>query len=124
MDLFANAPVVSSYSRARAIEDGVLVDVSAIARFVGFTYPVAFGSAAFAEVTGFESDAATEEVTAFVRAVLRALHEAIRCSGGDADTILFEVNGRHGGARVALKSLVGPGDAGEPVITILFPNED
>jgi len=33
--------IISSYSRAQAIEDGVLVDVSDVAREAGFTFPVA-----------------------------------------------------------------------------------
>ncbi len=33
--------VISSYSRAEALEDGVLVDVSAIAKEAGISFPVA-----------------------------------------------------------------------------------
>ena len=33
--------VISSYSRAQAIEDGVLVDVSSVARAAGIKFPVA-----------------------------------------------------------------------------------
>ena len=33
--------VISSYSRAQAIEDGVLVDVSSVAREAGIKFPVA-----------------------------------------------------------------------------------
>ena len=34
-------PIFSTYSRAQAIEDGILVDVSDTAREAGFTIPVA-----------------------------------------------------------------------------------
>ncbi|MCY4582440.1 MAG: hypothetical protein OXE50_06530, partial [Chloroflexi bacterium] len=34
-------PVISTYSRAQAIEDGILVDVSDTAREAGFSIPVA-----------------------------------------------------------------------------------
>ena len=34
-------PVISTYTRARAIKDGILVDVSDTAREAGFTIPVA-----------------------------------------------------------------------------------
>ena len=37
----AFGPVISIYSRAQAIEDGILVDVSDTAREAGFTIPVA-----------------------------------------------------------------------------------
>ena len=38
---FDDAPVIFSYTRARAIEDGVLVDLSEWARETGFKVPVA-----------------------------------------------------------------------------------
>ncbi len=40
--------VISSYSRAQAIEDGVLVDISGLAREAGFRYPVAVSRGVFA----------------------------------------------------------------------------
>jgi len=41
-------PPISSYSRAQAIEDGTLVDVSALAREAGIKFPVAVTAAVFA----------------------------------------------------------------------------
>jgi len=38
---FEDAPVIFSYTRAQAIEDGVLVDLSAWAQETGFKVPVA-----------------------------------------------------------------------------------
>ncbi len=35
------SPVVYSYTRAQAIEDGVLVDISELAKEAGFKFPVA-----------------------------------------------------------------------------------
>lgn len=37
--------VIHSYSRAQAIEDGVLVDVSSMAKEAGFIWPVAVTAA-------------------------------------------------------------------------------
>ena len=45
--MFENADLIHSYSRAQAIEDGVLIDVSTVAREAGITYPVALTSAAW-----------------------------------------------------------------------------
>jgi len=39
--VFADAEYISVYTRAEAIEDGVLKDVSELAREAGFKYPVA-----------------------------------------------------------------------------------
>ena len=40
-NLMDDMVVISSYTRAEAIEDGVLVDVSKVAREAGIKYPVA-----------------------------------------------------------------------------------
>jgi hypothetical protein len=44
--LFANAEVISRYTRADALRNGVLIDVSAPAREAGFRWPVALARAA------------------------------------------------------------------------------
>jgi hypothetical protein len=38
---FADAPVIFSYTRKQAIEDGVLIDLTEWAKETGFRYPVA-----------------------------------------------------------------------------------
>jgi hypothetical protein len=43
--MFENFDVIHSYSRAEAIRDGVLIDVTAVAREAGFRYPVALTAA-------------------------------------------------------------------------------
>jgi len=55
---------------------------------------------------------------------------AIRTSTGSGDRLLYEIHRvpRDGHSTealpVTLKLIIGPGDHGEPVITILLPNED
>src|SRR4051812_23589373 len=54
---FDGAPIISSYSRAQAVEDGVLVDVSAgetaaLVREVGIRWPVALTAAAWHATVG------------------------------------------------------------------------
>ena len=41
--------VISTYTRAQAIEDGVLVDVSSTAKEVGFKWPAAITAGAWAD---------------------------------------------------------------------------
>src|SRR5690606_11899895 len=48
-DLFEGADVIYSYSRAQAIADGVLIDITEIAREAGFKVPVAITRAAWAD---------------------------------------------------------------------------
>jgi hypothetical protein len=45
--MFEEADLIHSYTRADALRDGVLVDVSAVAREAGFRYPVALTRAAW-----------------------------------------------------------------------------
>lgn len=42
-------PVISAYSRAQAIEDGVLVDVTATAKEAGYRWPVALSRTVWAQ---------------------------------------------------------------------------
>ena len=41
--------IISTYTRAQAIEDGVLIDVSPIAKEAGFEWPVAMTAGAWAD---------------------------------------------------------------------------
>ncbi len=45
--MFEDADLIHRYTRANAIADGALIDVSAVAREAGITYPVALTSAAW-----------------------------------------------------------------------------
>ncbi len=45
--MFEEADLIYRYTRAQSIEDGVLIDVSAVAREAGITYPVALTRAAW-----------------------------------------------------------------------------
>ena len=45
--MFENADLVHRYSRADALRDGVLIDVSPVAREAGIRYPVALTAAAW-----------------------------------------------------------------------------
>jgi hypothetical protein len=46
--MFDNADYIHRYTRADAIRDGVLIDVSAVAREAGIVYPVALTAAVWA----------------------------------------------------------------------------
>lgn len=114
--------LVYSYTRKQAIEDGVLVDVSASAFGAGFKVHVAMTATAHADVdrAGHPDKTPSERLFAF----LKALKTEIR-----------DQNERHGAAlgrefqwvyrnRVRLKVHMGPGDSWEPVLTLMLPHED
>jgi len=125
---FEHLPVIFSYSRARAIEDGVLVDLTEWSRETGFKVPVACTAAVWnGYVVPPEN---TRSLGQCERGrghdLLWMLFRAIR-GDADADRLLFEViflmsPGRH--RTVTLKAICGPGDDGEPVITVMMPDED
>lgn len=126
---FEDVPVVFSYSRKQAIEDGVLVDLSAWARETGFVIPVACTSEVWhghiVPPQGTRELGQSERGRA--HDVLWLLYVAIRKAGSGADQLIFEVAFLQASGRiksVQLKAICGPGDAGEPVLTILMLQED
>ena len=119
--MFEEADLIHSYSRAEALADGVLVDVSALARSWGFRYPMAVTARVYAAVTeGLTSEAAKQEQLA---RMLEALHAAIRRALPDGDNVAFTV-ALPPPQSLALWSRIGPGDTPDPVITIMLPDED
>ena len=126
--------VISTYSRAQALEDGVLVSAGAMAREVGFRFPVAITAAAWSDCVAWtDADSARQvhqDQSGRLFDVLFMAHHAIRSrrSGGDRLTFkLYRVprDGRSTEARITtLKLIVGPGDQGGPVVTILLLGED
>jgi len=120
-------PVVSVYTREQAIADGVLVDVTKTAKEAGFTVPVAVTDHVWGEViTPRDQQRSTGQSEAGrLWDVLSVLRYAVKASQEDGALLLFKVlmqdAYRH---YVQLKSEIGPGDHGEPVITIMLPGED
>lgn len=126
--------VISSYSRAQAIEDGYLIDVSETAREAGFTVPVAMTRAAWADCVEWTAETGKRKATCQDEAgrlwdVLYMARLAARARGDQARR-LFElyrvpVQGRGITPRRAVLAMhIGPGDQREPVITIGLPHED
>ena len=127
--------VIHSYTRAQAIEDGVLVDVSETARQAGFVWPVAMTAAAWEDCVAWSEEDSrrqayqdeTGRLWDVVWMASRAVKAAARAGEQASLFQLFRVprGGRGVRPRLAtLKVMVGPGDGSEPVITILLPRED
>lgn len=125
--------VIYRYTRAQAIEDGVLVDVSETAREAGFRWPVAMTSAAWADCVAWSEEDNQRQVnqdeSGRLWDVLWMALNAIRSANGGTqiEYQLYRVprDGKSAEARLtSLKLVCGPGDAGEPVITIMLPGED
>ena len=112
--MFENAPIIHRYTRAQAIADGTLVDVTEAAKVAGFRYPVAITPAAIhaAQEKGLpDRDGAIE-------GILLGLMTATRSMPEDADRVAFTVNDAE------LYAVCGPGDDAEPTVTVMVVGED
>jgi len=124
-----DAEVISCYTRAQAIEDGVLVDVSETAREAGIKFPVALTRAVWANYVEVPEGVVAQDENGRLWDILWMLRCQIRRSQGD--TLHFQLYVRnHNRERltrrdlVTLKAVCGPGDDAEPVITVMLPDED
>jgi len=121
--------VVFSYGRWQALSDGVLIDVSDLAREAGFRVPVAVTEAVYNNYLDPTLELCREGQSFQGRAwdLLHVLRFAAAIHPNN-DTILFEVlfilTPGCSPESVSLKAICGPGDEGEPVLTILLPLED
>ena len=125
---FADFEVISTYSRAQALEDGVLVDVSALAREAGFKFPVAVTRAVW-DVLDPSDDLKAQGQSWSGRAwdmftILRLAARAARNSSEVSFSPLFVMEPGRSPKPFALRSVCGPGDDAAPVITVMLPNED
>jgi hypothetical protein len=130
-DFLADAEVIHSYTRAQAIADGVLVDLSQhpMAVELGYRYPVACTSTVYNRLIDLTPAAkrACNDVDGRLWDVLYMLRLAIRRAPEDAEVLYFEVRAVSQRLRPTpfrLKCVCGPGDSGEPVLTVMFPDED
>ncbi len=127
-EMFEDADLIHRYSRADAIRDGVLIDVSATAQEAGFKYPVALTAAAWAKCVAVPPGVLCQDEPGRLWDVVWMLRCAVaRGSGGSV--IPFALHLRNDNRErtpplVQLKAVCGPGDQGEPVITVMMPDED
>jgi hypothetical protein len=132
LDGFFGEPI-HVYTRAQAIADGVLVDVSQTAHEAGFRLPVALTASAWADCVAWD-DADSSRQTAQDEAgrlwdVIWMASLAAR-RAGESQRLAFQLYRAPRGGRdiqprpTTLQMCIGPGDDAAPVITILMPNED
>lgn len=131
--MFEKSDLISVYTRAQAIADGVLVDLMqgemvSLVREAGFRIPVAMTASAFHETIAPIGGELPEgqDLKGRLWDVLSVLRFAIKnCAPGD-DRVEFQVsvwNGTRSDLH-RLWALVGPGDTAEPVLTIMLEGED
>lgn len=119
--------VIDIYTREQAIADGVLVDVTKTAAYRDnhIVFPVCLTTAVYADCVQLEeSDTEAEDwrlfdILAMFRHGTKGIGAVKRISESE---FLYTVTIRN--KHVVLKALCHPGDNAEPVITIMYPNED
>ena len=132
---------IHTYTRAQAIEDGQLIDVSTTAREAGIVWPVAMTSAAWGDCVawtdetearkGYTGQSESGRLWDVVWMLSLAVRGALRCGLDVSMQPLYYSLLRTPAAgrgvmprKATLKFMVGPGDQGEPVITVMLPSED
>lgn len=135
---FDDAPVIHRYTRADAIRDGMLADVTETAREAGFRIPVAITATVQDQCVRWTEDDAHRKPRVHqdeggrlwdVLWMAACKARKVARSGRNASSSLFQVIvvPRPGHVRQRLRTLklvIGPGDAAEPVATIMLPDED
>lgn len=130
-----DAEIIHAYTRAQAIEDGALVDVSETAREAGFKYPVAMTREAWCDLVQWTADDEKRKPEGTGQSEAGRLWDVLTMAGHysrrgpKTDRVLCEVlrvpaEGRGLRPRKAqFRALCGPGDTAEPVVTLMLPHE-
>lgn len=127
-DFWADMEVISTYTRAEAIADGELVDVTETAKEAGIKVPVAVTRKLWADYITPDPRSAesfgqsTEGRLWDVIYLLSIYSRRVRTS---AFTYKVRMIMKRALQRdIQIKAVIHGGDKGEPVITLSLPNED
>ena len=121
--------VVFEYSRAQAIADGVLVDVTEQAKQIGFKIHTALSATlyhGYVEPPAGLGGSFGQSVTGRLHDVLTLALFAARASKG-TDRVYFKVSFLMAPGKsetVDIIAHIGPGDTPTPVLTIMMPEDD
>jgi hypothetical protein len=126
--MFEHSDIISRYTRAEAIRDSVLIDVSETAREAGIRYPVALTRAVWERCVAVPPGATCQDEAGRLWDVVWMLRCAVARSAHGPE-VRFGVHVRNDNRErtpplVRLKAACAPGDRGEPVITVMLPEED
>ena len=126
-DPFWGEPI-HTYTRAEALADGVLFDVTETARQADFKVPVALTASVWADVNNLSGryvGAGQSPEGRLWDLLFMAAHAGRRPENGNASTFIYALIMPVGdGNNYRAKCHVGPGDEGEAVVTIMCPDED
>jgi len=118
--------IIFAYTRAQAIADGVLVDVTKTAKEAGFKVSVAMTDTVNAEYVQVPAGVEGQDEEGRLWDILWMCSLEARRQKENS-VILFSVlvqNSNKGPKKVDLKCVCGPDDEGAPCLTIMRPDED
>lgn len=110
-------------ARQDAIDDGDLIEITRMGRDAGITYPIAVSARAAERMVPFPN-IPQETVTENLWDTLHAFRA--KAFATTKEEFEFQVSLYQNGLvpNLTFKAAVSPGDDGEPVITIMLPDED
>jgi hypothetical protein len=131
-NIFQDAEIISTYTRAQAIDDGVLIDLSGN-DFMPFKYPVAVTVGLWNEMASGlkwerdhdKHDPKARNLVGMDERINDLLNMAVMASKAmkkPSDRAFFTVT--FGKTPVKCWSLCGPSDTVDPVLTIMLEGED
>ncbi len=123
-NFFDDSNVIFRYTRKQAIEDGVLVDISDLAREAWIRFPAAVTLGVFCILNDTSLPGQDFKGRAWDMLMIFRLHA--RSTKGDEIHFapLFTMGNVQKATPVPMWAKCGPGDDGEPVITIMLEGED
>jgi len=121
--------VIYSYSRSEAIEDGVLIDITDLAKEAGFRYPVAVSANLYHNVLTPAPSLIPQgqSLEGRIWDMLNVLRASIKPNQDTLSIIfapIFTMAPDMPPTAISIISAVGPGDNLEPVLTIFLPEDD
>ena len=118
--------VIFSYTRAQAIADRALIDVTPTAAEAGFRFPTAVAGGLMGAIETIPPQYSHEDLQGRLWDVLLIASLSARRAKPGCSRIAFEVILHIEGSTKNYQTLIldiGPGDTSEPVITIGFPSD-
>ncbi|MCE9567322.1 MAG: hypothetical protein K8U57_35420 [Planctomycetes bacterium] len=124
--MFEDFELIHSYSRAQALSDGTLVDVTATAKEAGIKHPTAVTHAVYEQFIRVPERVEGQDERGRTWDIIWMLKFAI-ARAPEGDFLIYTVFVRNANTQpqpVKLKAICHPGDEGEAVVTVMLPDED
>ena len=121
--------VFYSYTRSQALEDGVLIDITELAKKAGFRFPTAVSANLYYSVLTPVSSLSSQgqsfegrvwDLLNILRATIKSNPNTSRLTFSPPFIMTLGIKS----SPIKIVSTIGPGDHLEPVITIFLPEDD